>query len=113
MAVSKQQTHALITFFLGRYHDKYEAAPKDFNRFRDQWGFQAMIEDYGTPKAKAIIDYYFETYRPSHPTSYLLYNYEKLKASMDERDNDEAERAKLRAESKKRVEEWRKKHEQQ
>lgn len=107
VAVSKQQTHALITYFLQGYESKYESAPRDFNRFRDQWGFQSMIEQYGASRAKKIVDYYFATHRPGHPVSYLLYNYERLNAIMADKEKDEAERAKLRAESEKRVKEWR------
>jgi hypothetical protein len=112
MAVTNAQVHTLVTYFLSAFKDKYEAAPKDFNRFRDKWGFQGMIEDYGMDNAKLIIDYYFSTSRNYHPTKYLLFNYEKLNNAMLERKEDEKKRAQLRAESRRRVEEWRKQHEQ-
>ena len=107
MAVSKQATHTLITHFLKNYRERYDSDPRDFNRFRDQWGFQAMIEQYGPAGAKKVVDYYFATRRPGHPVSYLLYNYERLNAIMVDKEKDEAERARLRAESEKRVKEWR------
>lgn len=108
MTVTTQQWNTLVTYFLNQFKAKYDAAPKDFNRYRDKWGFQAMIEDYGMDQSKKIIDYYFGTARPYHPTNYLLFNYEKLNNAMLEREEDEANRAKLRAESRRRVEEWRK-----
>ena len=107
MAVTNAQVHSLVTYFLNAFKNKYDAAPKDFNRYRDKWGFQGMIEDFGMEDAKAIIDYYFSTNRHYHPTNHLLYNYEKLFSDMMERKEDERKRAQLRAESKKRVEEWR------
>lgn len=107
MAVSRQQTHALITYFLQKHQEKYEREPRDFNRFRDQWGFTAMIEQYGMAKAKEIVDYYFDTRRMNHPVNYLLYNYERLNAIIVEKKEDAENRRKLMAESKKRVEEWR------
>jgi hypothetical protein len=113
MAVTNQQVHSLVTYFLNAFKARYNAAPRDFNRFRDKWGFQAMIEDFGMDDAKRIIDFYFSTGRAYHPTNYLLFNYEKLNNAMLEREEDEANRAKLRAESRKRVEEWRKLNEQQ
>lgn len=107
MAVTKTQINTLITYFLMRYKGKHKDDPRDFNRFRDQWGFSAMIEQYGMDRSKEIIDYYFETKRLGHPVSYLLYNYEKLHAIMVEKEEDAENRRKLRLESKKRVEEWR------
>lgn len=112
MAATKAQIHTLVTYFLNGFKNKYDTTPKDFNRFRDQWGFQGMIDDYGMETAKLIIDYYFSTARHYHPTSYLLYNYEKLNSAMLEREEDEKKRAALRAESKRRVEEWRAQYEQ-
>lgn len=107
MAVTRQQTHALITYFLQKHQEKYEREPRDFNRFRDQWGFSAMIEQYGMTKAKRIVDYYFDTRRMAHPVNYLLYNYERLNAIIVEKDADAELRKKLLEESQRRVEEWR------
>lgn len=107
MAVTNQQVHALVTYFLKLYGEKYESAPRDFNRYRDKWGFQGMIEDFGPDQARRIVEYYLSTRRVTHPTNYLLFNYEKLHAAMLEREEDEKRRKQLRAESKKRVEEWR------
>jgi hypothetical protein len=112
MAVTNAQVHTLVTYFLNVFKTKYEAAPKDFNRYRDKWGFSGMIEDFGMDQSKKIIDYYFQTNRSYHPTNYLLFNYEKLNAAMLEREEDERNRAKLREESRRRVEEWRKLNEQ-
>lgn len=112
MAVTNAQVHTLVTYFLNAFKKKYDTAPRDFNRFRDKWGFQGMIEDYGMDNAKAIIDYYLSTARNYHPTNYLLFNYEKLNSAMLERAEDEKKRKQLRAESRRRVEEWRKQHEQ-
>jgi len=107
MAVSNQQSHALITYFLGKYRARYDKDPRDFNRHRDKWGFAAMIEQYGTPRSKEIIDYYFETRRPGHPVNYLLFNYDKLHQIMTEKAEDDEKRRQLRMESMKRVEAWR------
>jgi len=112
MAVTQAQVHALVTFFLKTFKDKYGENPRDFNRYRDKWGFQGMIEDFGAVRAKEIVSYYFETPKAHHPTNYLLFNYEKINNAMVEREEDEKKRAELRAESKKRVEEWRQQREQ-
>lgn len=112
MAVTNAQVQTLVSYYLKLYKAKYEAAPRDFNRYRDKWGFQGMLEDYGMDVSKQIIDFYFGTRRANHPTNYLLFNYEKLNSAMLEREEDELNRKKLREESRRRVEEWRQKNEQ-
>lgn len=109
VAPTPQQTNAMASRYLKRYKEKYDAVPRDFNRYRDKWGFQGMISDYGYERAQEIIDFYFTTSRYGHPSSYLLYNYDKLNGTMIEIEEDEAERKKLREESKIRVAEWHRK----
>jgi hypothetical protein len=108
MAVSNQQTHSLISHFLTQYQQKHNGPPRDFNRHRDKWGFQSMIEDLGMARAREIVTYYFSLPNNSHTVNGLLFNYDKLNTDMMEREEDEIERRRIRAETKQRVEEWRK-----
>lgn len=101
------QINTLVSYFLKLYAKVDGGKPSDFNRFRDKWAFKDMLQDYGMDGAKAIIDYYFETPRYTHPTKYLLYNYDALSNVMQEAAKDKVDLAKLRAESKIRTEEWR------
>lgn len=105
--VTAQQTHALIGLYLKEYSSKYGKTPLNFNRNREKWGFQSMIEDLGIDRSKEVIKYYFETGKMGHPVSHLLSNYDKINIRMLEREEDAANRERLRAETKKRVEEWR------
>lgn len=109
-AVTSKQIHTLITLFLNNYEKRYSKKPMNFNRNRDKWGFQSMIEDLGFDRATEIINYYFETNRYGHPSSYLLLNYDKINQRMTDREQDEQTRKELLAESAKRVEEWRAEH---
>lgn len=105
--VTSKEVHTLISYYLKKYGERYERDPRDFNRFRDKWGFQSMIEQYGLAGAKDVVDYYMSTRRVGHPVNYLLYNYEKLYEIMMDKRKDKENRERLIRESKKRVEEWR------
>jgi len=107
-APSTAQVNALITSYLKLYSDRYGNRPDGFNRFREKWGFQAMIEDLGYERAKEVVAYYFETRNIGHPVTELLYDYDRLDVLMRERAKDEEQRRILREKSKTRVEEWRK-----
>ena len=96
-----------MSHYLKKYNERYERDPRDFNRFRDKWGFQSMVEQYGLSTAKQVVDYYMSTRRIGHPVNYLLYNYEKLYEIMTEKEKDQENRERLIRESQKRVEEWR------
>jgi hypothetical protein len=105
--VTQQQIHALISLYLKNYKAKYGRDPLNFNRYRDKWGFQGMIEDLGVERAKEVIDWYFSARSAGHSTQYLANNYDKINLRMREREEDEINRKKLMEESRKRVEEWR------
>lgn len=105
--VTAQQTNALITFYLKEHSEKY-GKPPEINRYREKWGFQAMIEDLGMEGAKEIIKYYYATSRVGHPLTYLLRNYDKLNRIRRDLLEDSANREKLRRETELRVREWEK-----
>lgn len=111
MAPTKaQRAFALITFYLGLYTDRYGFKPPGFNRYRDKWGFESMIDDLGYERAKEVIAHYFTSGPYGHPTKYLLYNYDRLSKDMYEAAEDEQKRTDLRADSKIRVERWKAEH---
>ena len=102
-----QQYNALIILFLHLYEKKYNKVPVAFNRYREKWGFKSMFDDLGYGRAREVVDWYFELVRYDHPVQYLLYNYDRMNKEMIEEAEDRDVRAALRAETKKRVEEWR------
>lgn len=105
------QINTLVSYFLKVYAKVDGGKPTDFNRFRDKWAFKDMLVDFSMDEAKGIIDYYLSTPRYTHPTKYLLYNYEALNNIMQDAAKDKVDLARLRAESKIRVELWRQQHE--
>lgn len=102
-----QQANALVTLFIDTYKAKFGMRPEKINRYRDRWGFQAMIEDLGYDRSKEVIAFYMETNRPIHDVSGLLNNYDRINTIMKDKAEDEAARQRLREESRIRVELWR------
>lgn len=102
------QMNALVNLYVKLYKEHYDGeAPANFNRHRDKWGFQSMIEDLGYNRAQEVVAYYFETKHLFHPATTLLYEYDRLDKIMKERAADDKRKAILLEESRKRVEEWR------
>lgn len=102
-----KQGHALISLFLKTYKAKYKRDPMNFNRFRDKWGFQSMIEDVGIDRSKEIIVYFFSTNNYGHPVSYLFRNYDSINARITEMEEDDIRRKQMLKESEERVKQWR------
>jgi hypothetical protein len=105
MAESKvKQGGELLNLYLKLYKEKYGRAPYAFNRFASKWGFEGMLEDLGYDRAVLVINDYITTRRPDHPVSYLLYNYEKMDLHLRRIEEDDAERERVREETRKLVE---------
>ena len=100
-----KQANGLVTQYIKNWTDKYGKAPV-INRYKEKWGFQDMVQDLGYERAKEVVDYYFNTGRLGHPTTYLIYNYETLHKIMLEREADRENMARLAKETEQRVKEW-------
>ena len=101
-----QQCHAMVDYYIKAYSARYEEKPI-VNRNTARWGFDGILRSMPTPEAKKLVDYYFETESPNqHSADWLFRNYDKLLIAMRDTEADRKERARLRAESKKRTEEW-------
>jgi len=107
MATPKE-AHALTSFYKKLWKERYGSAPV-VNTHASRWAFDSMLRDMGSTEAKALIEYYFETISPNqHSLDWFLYNYDKLVEAKRVKDEDAAHLARLREESKRRTEEWRK-----
>ena len=105
-----KQAYVVLTYFLKKYEDRYKRKPMNWNRYRDKWGFQSMVEDVGVDRAKEIIDYYFDTNKPGHTAAFLFNNYDRINNRMIESEEDKVRRAQLMVESAERVKQWREKN---
>ena len=68
-----------------------------------------MLEDMSLSEVKNLIEYYFSTSSGSrHSLEWFVNNYDRLIEKRAEYEKDKADRERLRRESAKRAEEWRK-----
>lgn len=102
----KQQAHSLISLYELLYTNRFKRKPQ-INRWRDQWGFLSMLEDLGYERAREVLEQFFNIKRPDKSLSALFNNYDRIDESMRLKAEDEKERARLRRETAKKVEEWR------
>lgn len=99
-----QQANALITKYVKLYQQKYGEKPT-INRYREKWGFQAMIEDLGKDDAEAVIVYYLSlTIR--HELLELFRTYDELHKNRLADEEDKRRVAKLHEETARRVKEY-------
>lgn len=102
--------HALTSYYILGYRTKYGRAPV-VNRNKARWGFDAILYDLNVVEVKSLLDYYFDAVSThGHSIDWFFNNYDKLIETREIAEKDEADRARLREESKKRVEEWKKTH---
>lgn len=103
-----QVCHKLTSYYLTAYQDRYGVKP-NINRHKARWGFDSVLEDLSAAKAMELIDFYLAAQSSNrHSLEWFFYNYDKLIDKKETYEKDEADRRKLRAASKKKVEEWRK-----
>lgn len=105
-----QDAGKLVQLFLKLHAEKYGKRPT-VNIFKEKYAMKDVIESVGFERAEELLRYYFKTARHSHPLDWFKYNFEKLEAIVIELTEDEKKRAEMRAETKRRVEEWKAKNE--
>lgn len=109
MAATPKQAHALSSYFVKKYKEKYGYDHR-FNRNKARWSWDNMLMDMTPTEAKSLVDYYFTTINPqNHPLEWFFYNYDKLEEAKAKMEEDQRRLEVIRAESAKRAEEWRKK----
>lgn len=109
MAVKAQDCHALISYFVKGYKEKYGMEPV-VNRHSARWGFDSILQGMAPAEARNLIDYYFTTTQAKrHNLEWFFYNYDKLIEGRRESEKDRDRREKMRRESEQRAREWREK----
>lgn len=109
MAITAKDCHVLTSYYLTAYEKRHGRRPV-VNRNIARWGFEGMLHDLTMAEVKDLLDFYMKTTGAhNHSLPWFHNNYEKLAASKRDRDADVAAREKLRAETKRKTEEWRKK----
>lgn len=103
-ATLQKQVNGLMDRYLSGYQKKWGIAPQ-FNRYRQKWGFQDMIEDIGYEDAQRVVDYFFSLQRAEHGVQTLLNNYDRYARILAEREVDREKRHELRRLTEQRVRE--------
>lgn len=100
-----QACHAMTTYFTKKYKEVVGTSPS-VNRNTARYGFEGLLMDYSPANARELVDYYIEHY--SEPVlQWFLYNYEKVDAEKQEKEEKKLSEAKRRKETQARLQEWR------
>jgi hypothetical protein len=111
MATRAQQAHALGSHF-NKLHKATLGYDYKGNFHREKWGYQDMLDDLGEKRAKAVIEWYFKTDRRVYEPSDLHRNYDRLAEAMDDYAADVEHQKQLMEATRIRVEEFRKRREE-
>lgn len=104
-----QQCHALTSYYISKHEAAVGTKPR-VNRNKARWGFEAMLMDYLPERIKVLIDFYVEHWdRPS--LEWFLWNYEKVDEAKTDKVKQDDAMAKRRAETEKRLKDWKRRWE--
>ena len=102
---TKQKAHKLITYYSKQYEKKFGTKPQGFNRYALSSGFECMIDDYGTDRAKEIVDYFMDG-ENVHKPHLLAYQYGQINDIIDELEDDARVRETIRQRTIQQVKEF-------
>ncbi len=104
--VTPAMCHTMTSYFVKQYKAKFGHEPT-VNRHSARWGFDSVLHGMTQDDTKALLDYYLSTASTNrHSLQWFFSNYGDLIDAKVAVDEDRANRAALRTESKKRAEEW-------
>ena len=96
--------YTLLGHYEKCYAEKYGKKPR-YNKYREKWGIQDLVDTVGFDRAKELISYYFRVSRPDHQLQWFLYNFDKLDDMLKQIEEDKARRERIREQTKRMVEE--------
>jgi len=106
-----QQCHALTTYFVSGYTDKFSKKPV-VSRNKARWQWEGILMDFTPVEARELVDYYFDKYE-NNTLEWFLYNYEKVAESKSNFEENRKRATKIMSETQRRAEEWRKRWQSQ
>ncbi|CAB4145413.1 hypothetical protein UFOVP1491_114 [uncultured Caudovirales phage] len=99
-----KQPYVLLSTYDKLYQDRYQVKPK-FNRYKEKWAMQDVIESIGFDRAIELLQYYFKIDKPGHALPWFLYNFDRLDEILCQVTEDKIRREKIMLATKKMVEE--------
>jgi hypothetical protein len=103
VAEKNKEPYVLIGLYEKLYFEKYNKKPR-LNKFREKWAMQDVIDSVGYDRARELIEYYFKTSKNGHPLNFFFYNFDRIDQVESDARRDKANRAMLREQTKKLVE---------
>jgi hypothetical protein len=104
MANESKGVYILLSLYDRLYTEKYDRKAK-YNKYREKWAMQDVIDSVGEERAKDLLDYYFRVTKPGHPLQWFFYNFDKLDEMLVQIEKDKSRREALREQTKRMVEE--------
>ena len=101
---SKKEVYVLLNLYDKQYRERYDKKPF-YNRFKEKWAMQDVIDSVGIDRAKELIVYYFKVTKPGHPLTWFFYNFDKLDDMLQKVEADNQRRKYLLEQTKRMVEE--------
>ena len=104
-----RQAHILITKYTSLFKEKHGRTPT-INRYSAKWGMMDVIDSVGVERAHEILEYYFHTTHQKHDIEFFYKNFDKIEAHLLVVRQDRARRARIMADTAKRVREAENQH---
>lgn len=102
-SASDKAVYILLGKYDTLYKERYGNKPK-YNRFKEKWAMQDVIDSVGMDRAQQLIEYYFKVTKPGHPLTWFFYNFDKLEEMLTSIEADKKRRAMLLEQTKRMVE---------
>lgn len=99
-----QESYALLSSYEKLFREKYSYPPK-YNKFKEKWAMQDVIDSVGSDRARELLVYYFRVDKPGHPLQWFFYNFDRLDQMLAASEDDARYRARVRERTRKMVEE--------
>lgn len=101
---SNKEAYILLSKYDTLYKERYGSKPR-YNRFKEKWAMQDVIDSIGVDRAEVLIDYYFKVTKQGHPLTWFFYNFDKLDEMLVKIEADKERRAMLLEQTRRMVEE--------
>lgn len=105
MASNFKAEFAFLDRYKKMYLEKYGKAI-DINKYKEKWAVSSLFEDYTHDTVYECLDYYFRGAKDGHPLTYFFFNFEQIKAMMDDQHKDEQMRLERRKKTQDLVKEY-------
>lgn len=80
MAASDKDAYLLLSKYSSLYEKRYGIKPV-LNKYKEKWGMNSIIEDFGVEGVKKTMDYFFRLNKEGHSLSWFYNNFSTIHLS--------------------------------